>query len=45
MSSAPGWHDSAPMALDRTAGWRHFSERGDVYEVDGVWYFTTSESI
>ena len=45
MSSPPGWHDSAPMAFDRTAGWRHFSERGDVYEVDGVWYFTTTESI
>lgn len=45
MSTTPGWHDSAPMALDRTPGWRHFSDRGDVYEADGIWYFTTTESI
>ena len=31
-TDALGFHDTAPMELDRTPGWRHFSERGDVYE-------------
>jgi cytochrome P450 len=44
-TDAPGFHDAAPMELDRTPGWRHFSERGDVYEVDGIWYLTTTEAV
>ena len=40
-----GFHDSAPMALDRTEGWRHFSQRGPVYEADGLWYLTSTEAV
>lgn len=45
MSEAVGFYDAAPMALDRAAGWRYFAERGDVYEVDGIWYLTTTEAV
>jgi cytochrome P450 len=44
-TDAPGFHDAAPMELDRTPGWRHFSERGDVYQVDDIWYLTTTETV
>lgn len=37
--------DAAPMALDRTVGWRYFAERGDVYEIDGEWYLTSLEAV
>lgn len=43
--SVRGFYDSAPMALDRSAGWRYFSARGDVYEVDGLWYLTSYEAV
>jgi cytochrome P450 len=35
------FYESAPMAFDRSAGWRYVRDRGDVYEADGMWYLTS----
>src|SRR3984885_12880545 len=40
-----GFYESAPMALDRSAGWRYVRERGDVFEADGMWYLTSLEAV
>lgn len=45
MSQPLNFYDSAPMELDRTKGWRYFSERGDVYEEDGLWFLTSTETV
>ncbi len=45
MADATGFHDSAPMQLDRTAGWRHFADRGAVFEADGLWYLTSGDAV
>jgi cytochrome P450 len=39
------FYESAPMALDRSAGWRYMRERGDVFEADGMWYLTSLEAV
>jgi cytochrome P450 len=41
----PNFYELAPMALDRTAGWRYIRERGDVFEADGMWYLTSLEAV
>jgi len=40
-----GFYESAPMALDRSVGWRYVRERGDVFEADGMWYLTSLEAV
>jgi cytochrome P450 len=38
--------DAAPMATDRTAGWRYVRAAGDVFEgPDGVWYLTSIDAV
>jgi cytochrome P450 len=39
------FYESAPMALDRSIGWRYVRERGDVFEADGMWYLTSLEAV
>ncbi|MET0453978.1 MAG: cytochrome P450 [Mycobacterium sp.] len=39
------FYERAPMALDRSQGWRYIRSRGDVYEADGVWYLTSHEAV
>jgi cytochrome P450 len=39
------FYESAPMAVDRSAGWRYMRERGDVFEADGMWYLTSLEAV
>jgi cytochrome P450 len=39
------FYESAPMAFDRSAGWRYVRARGDVYEADGMWYLTSLEAV
>jgi cytochrome P450 len=41
----PNFYESAPMALDRSVGWRYVRDRGDVYEADGMWYLTSLEAV
>jgi len=37
---------SAPMATDRTPGWRAFREPGDVHQgADGMWFLTSPEAV
>jgi cytochrome P450 len=36
----------APMATDRTEGWRYVRSHGDVFQAaDGVWYLTSAEAV
>jgi cytochrome P450 len=45
-TAAPaGFMPSAPMALDRTEGWRYVRAPGEVYERDGAWYLTSLEAV
>lgn len=44
-SNKTTFYESAPMAVDRSAGWRYVRERGDVYEADGMWYLTSLEAV
>jgi len=37
--------DSAPMALDRTEGWRYMRRPGPVYEAAGMWYLTSLDAV
>jgi len=37
--------ERAPMEFDRTEAWNYFRQRGDVYEEDGAWYFTSPEAV
>jgi cytochrome P450 len=39
------FRNSAPLQLDRTVGWRYFTEPGPVYERDGAWYLTSLEAV
>jgi cytochrome P450 len=39
------FYSSAPMALDRTEGWRYVRDRGAVFEADGAWYVTSYDSV
>src|ERR1700728_4419827 len=41
----PNFYESAPMALDRSVGWRYVRERGEVFEADGMWYLTSLEAV
>jgi len=34
----------APMASDRTEGWKYFRSFGDVFEADGSYYLTSAEA-
>lgn len=36
----------APMAVDRTEGWRYVRRHGDVFQAaDGVWYLTSADAV
>src|SRR4051794_30267924 len=37
--------EDAPMALDRTAGWAHFRDAGDVFFADGIYFLTSAEAV
>jgi cytochrome P450 len=37
--------EDAPMAADRTAGWRYVRAPGDVFEANGTWYLTSREAV
>lgn len=37
--------EDAPMAADRTAGWRYVRDAGDIFEADGRWYLTSREAV
>ena len=38
--------EDAPMAMDRTAGWRFVSDAGDVFQAaDGTWFLTSAEAV
>lgn len=35
----------APMEYDRTEGWRHVRDAGDVFQAEGVWFLTSPEAV
>jgi len=37
--------EDAPMALDRTDGWAHFREAGDVFFAEGIYFLTSAEAV
>jgi cytochrome P450 len=37
--------EDAPMAADRTAGWRYVRSAGDVFEANGAWYLTSRQAV
>ena len=39
------FRSAAPLQLDRALGWKYFTEPGEVYERDGVWYLTSVAAI
>ncbi|MSX55755.1 MAG: hypothetical protein F2772_09515, partial [Actinobacteria bacterium] len=39
------FRSAAPLQLDRALGWKYFTEPGEVYERDGVWYLTSIAAI
>jgi len=37
--------EDAPMALDRTAGWAHFRNAGEVVQGEGAWFLTSADAV